>query len=88
MRTDARSRKSDAMTGTYPDGHGYSAIHSPTGLEAIRKPPHFRHVIVSTLRADATLFVGFGSGGQAMWLVIATMVSLSALALLAAFEDK
>jgi hypothetical protein len=35
-----------------------------------------------------TLFVGFGIGDQAMWIVLATMVSLSALALLAACEDK
>jgi hypothetical protein len=34
------------------------------------------------------ILVGFGLGDQAMWIVIATMVSLSALALLAACEDK
>jgi hypothetical protein len=36
----------------------------------------------------AYILVGFGLGDQAMWIVIATMVSLSALALLAACEDK
>jgi hypothetical protein len=34
------------------------------------------------------ILVGFGSGDQAMWIVLATMVSLSALAVLVACEDK
>jgi hypothetical protein len=60
----------------------------PRHVAADRTRPHFCHVIISTLRAGPTFFVGFGSGDHAMWIVLATMVSLSALALLAACEDK
>jgi hypothetical protein len=69
--------------------HGYSwAMHSPTGARSHSKaaplPPRYhQHSARGTY-----ILVGFGSGDQAMWIVIATMVSLSALAVLAACEDK
>jgi hypothetical protein len=56
----------------------------------MRKPPHFRHVIVRTFPLGAYIAVGYGSGDQAMWMVLffATMVSVGALGLLAVCENK
>jgi hypothetical protein len=63
------------------------ATNSLPGLHAIRKPPHSPRYRKQSARGPYIL-VGFGSGDQAMWIVLATMVSLSALALLAACEEN
>ena len=70
--------------------HGYSpgdellpGAAPPKSKTAPLPPRYHKHFASGTY-----ILVGFGSGDQAMWIVIATMVSLSALALLAACEDK
>jgi hypothetical protein len=65
-------------------------LSAPPRIPSMRKPPHFRHVIVRTLPAWSLHQRRFGSGDQAMWMVLffATMVSLGAVGLLAASENQ
>jgi hypothetical protein len=65
------------------------AISTRKHFASIQKTPHFRHVVISTL-AWGLRPCRFGLGDQAMWMVLffATMVSLGALGILAACENK
>jgi hypothetical protein len=89
MRADARLRKADAITGRYPDEpSAFSGDELLTwaarNSKAAPLPPRYR----KQSAGGPYILVGFRSGDQAMWIVLPTMVSLSALALLAACGDN